>query len=189
MKSHHTGILILTLVFLIGGLLSYTLAQNGYFPVARVNGSFISYQTVKENADVSRRLYAQGLAGASPELDNLFKRGSEKDLLKNSLENLITNAIIKSAAAGEELAKAQQEVENNFDAKTVANLSGVLQNVYSWDAAKFKKRILEPQALLQIVAQSKGQDFDSWLKSAKSNSQVKIWFLPYKWEEGNLVNK
>lgn len=186
MKSHHIGILILTLVFLIGGLLSYTLAQNGYFPVARVNGSFISYQTVKENADVSRRLYVQGLAGSSAELDNLFKRGSEKELLKNSLENLITNAIIKSAAASEELAQAQQEVENNFDAKTVANLSGVLQNVYNWNVAKFKERILEPQALLQVVSQKEGQNFDLWLKSAKSNSKVKIWFLPYKWANGEL---
>ncbi|MEK9174949.1 MAG: SurA N-terminal domain-containing protein [Patescibacteria group bacterium] len=189
MKKHHFGILVLTLVFLVGGLTSYTFSRNGLFPVAKVNGDFISYKTVKENADVSRRLYAQGLAGSSPDLDNIFKRGSEKELFKNSLENLIINLIIKSSAAEEDLVKAQKEVEASFNSKTAANLSGVLQNVYSWDAAKFKERILEPQALLQIVSQKEGQNFDSWLKSAKANSTIRIWFLPYRWEDGNLVNR
>ena len=48
--------------------------QNGYFPVVVVNGSFISQRTVKENADVSRRLYNQGLAGSGKEMDDLLKR-------------------------------------------------------------------------------------------------------------------
>ncbi len=189
MKKHHFGILILTLAFLVGGLLSYTLARNGLFPVARVNGDFISYRTVKENADVSRRLYAQGLAGSSEDLNQLFRRGSESELFKRSLENLIASSIIKSLVSDEVLAKARQEVDNNFDNATVANLSGVVKNIYDWDVAKFKSRILEPQALLAIVTQEKGQDFENWLKSAKSGSKISLWFVPLKWENGNLVNK
>ncbi|MEK7629609.1 MAG: SurA N-terminal domain-containing protein [Patescibacteria group bacterium] len=186
MKSHHIGILVLTLVFLVGGLLSYTFVQNGYFPVVVVNGSFISQRTVKENADVSRRLYNQGLAGSGKEMDDLFKRGSEKELLKNSLEGLIINQIIKSSATDDEIKKAQKEVTNTFDYKAEANLSGVLKNVYQWDADKFKERILEPQALLQVVSQEKGKDFDNWLKSSKLKANVKVWFSPYKWENGEL---
>lgn len=186
MKSHHIGILVLTLVFLVGGLLSYTFVQNGYFPVAVVNGNFISQLTIKENADVSRRLYNQGLAGSSKELDDLFKRGSEKELLKNSLEGLIVNQIIKSSATDDEIKKAQKEVESTFDSKAEANLSGVLKNIYQWDVGKFKERILQPQALLQVVTQEKGKDFDNWLKSAKLKANIKIWFAPYKWEDGEL---
>ncbi len=187
MKSHHVGVLVLTLVFLVGGLLSYTFVQNGYFPVASINGNLISQRTVKENADVSRRLYNQGLIGS--EMDELFKRGSEKELLKNSLEGLIINEIMKSSATNDQVKKAQKEVATTFDYKAETNLSSVLKNVYKWDADKFKERILEPQALLQIVSQEKGKDFDNWLKSARLKANVKVWFSPYKWEEGELKDR
>lgn len=189
MKSHHVGVLVLTLVFLVGGLLSYTFVQNGYYPVVVVNGNIISQHTVKENADVSRRLYNQGLVGSSEELDNLFKRSSQRDLLKNSLEGLVINEIIKSSATSDQIKKAEKEVVDTFDYKAEANLSGVLKNIYEWNADKFKERILEPQALLQIVSKEKGKDFDNWLKSAKLKANVKVWFFPYKWEEGELKSR
>ena len=189
MKRHHFGILILTLAFLVGGLSSYTLARNGRFPVAKVNGDWISYRTVKENADVSRRIYTQGLAGSSDDLNDLFKKGSEEELFRRSLENLIVSSIIKSSVAASVLAQAQREVEENFNLTTVANLSGVVRNVYNWDPAKFKARILEPQALMQIVAQEKGDDFEVWLKAAKLKSKVSLWFVPLEWKEGELRDK
>ncbi|MDP3800338.1 MAG: hypothetical protein Q8Q90_02845 [bacterium] len=189
MKSHHIGVLALTLVFLVGGLLSYTFVQNGYFPVASINGNLVSQRTVKENADVSRRLYNQGLVGSSKEMDDLFKKSSEKELIKNSLEGLIINQIVKSSATSEQVKKAEKEVAITFDYKAEANLSTVLKTVYKWDADKFKERILEPQALLQVVSQEKGADFDNWLKSAKLKANVKVWFSPYKWEKGELKVK
>lgn len=186
MKSHHIGVLVLTLVFLVSGLLSYSLVQNGYYPVAVVNGNVISQHTVKENADVSRRLYNNGLVGSSEELDNLFKRSSQKDLLKNSLEGLVINEIIKTSATSDQIKKAEKEVADTFDYKAEANLSGVLKNIYEWDADKFKERILKPQALMQIISKEKGSDFENWLKSAKLEANVKIWFAPYRWENGEL---
>ncbi|MEK7609471.1 MAG: hypothetical protein AAB476_03265 [Patescibacteria group bacterium] len=188
-KRLHIGVLAATLALMVGGLSSYTLSRNGYFPAASANGDWISYRTVKENADVSRRLYAQGLAGSEDGLADLFKRGSEGELFRRSLENLIVNSIIKSSVAASVLAKAQKEVEDSFDNANVANLSGVVKNVYDWDTAKLKTRILEPQALMQIVAQEKGDDFEVWLKAAKLKSKVRIWFVPFEWREGILVNK
>ncbi len=172
-----------------GGLSSYTLSRNGYFPAATVNGDWISYREVKENADVSRRIWAQGLAGSGDDLDILFKRGSEGELFRRSLENLIVNSIIRSSVTAEVLRKAQKEVDNNFNGSTAANLSGVVKNVYNWDPAKFKTRILEPQALMQVLAEEKGADFDAWLQAAELKSKVKIWFVPFEWLEGELKNK
>lgn len=189
LKRHHFGILILTLFFLAGGLLSYTLVKNGYFPVARVNGNFISYRTVRENMEVSRRIYSQGLAGSSAELSDLFKRGNEQELLKNSLENLITTQIIRSSVGPDTLKKASAELEKSFDPAAMANITALVRSIYSWDAAKFKERILEPQALLDVVTQEKGREFEPWLKSSKSQARVSVWFVPFGWEEGQLVNK
>lgn len=186
LKRHHFGILVLTLFFLAGGLLSYTMVKNGYFPVARVNGDFISYRTVKENMEVSRRLYSQGLAGSSPELADLFKRGNGPELLKSSLENLITAQIIRSSVGSDTLKKASAELEKNFDPAALANITALVRNVYNWDTAKFKTRILEPQALLDVVTREKGPEFKSWLGLAKSRAEVSVWFAPFEWKEGKL---
>ena len=183
----HIAVLVTTLVFLVGGLISYTLIKNGYFPVAKVNGQIISYKTVVENVDVSRRLYSQGLAGSSAQLDQLFLRNNSPELIKNSLENLITNVVIKNASSAEVLAKAGQEVEANF--KDAAGLGNSVKSIYGWDVATFRERILEPQALFQILGHEKGQGFENWVQAEKNEASVSIWFLPYKWDGGSLVNK
>ena len=183
----HIAVLIVTLVFLVGGLTSYTLIKNGYFPVAKVNGQIISYKTVIENVDVSRRLYSQGLAGSSAQLDQLFLRNNSPELIKNSLENLITNAIIKKSASAEVLTKASQEVEANF--KDAAGLANSVKSIYGWDVATFRERILEPQALFQVLGQEKGRGFENWVQAEKNKAGVSVWFLPYKWEKGQLNSK
>lgn len=174
-------------MLLVGGLTSYTLVKNGYFPVASVNGEVISYRTVKDNAEVSRRVYTQGLAGSSPEMDALFSRAGSKELIKSSLESLIANTIIKKTISPEIQSRADQEIKDNF--KETASVANSVKNIYGWDIQTYKNRILEPQALLNVLSQEKGDGFDDWLKAEKTKTEVKIWFLPYRWEEGLLKNK
>jgi hypothetical protein len=185
--SFHIRILILTLVLLVGGLTSYTLIRNGYFPVARVNSKFVSYKTIKENVEVSRRIYKQGQAGASEELDNLFSPRNYRELEKKSLESLIINMVVKDSATKESLAKVDYEISTNF--KNSANTANSVKTIYGWDMATFKKKILEPQALWNILRSEKGSGFEEWLRAEKNEASVKIMFLPFKWEEGELKIK
>ncbi len=188
--SFHIKILILTLVLLVGGLLSYSLVKNGYFPVAKVNGRLISYSTVKENIEVARRLHQSGLAGESPEMDVLLSRGHGQVLVQNALDSLIANTIMRTSVSKEVLAKARGEVDGNFSGKNESGLAESIGTIYGWDLEKFKERILEPQALRQIMTQEKGpDDFNNWLNDAKSKANVSIWFLPFEWKEGKLENR
>ncbi len=187
MAKTHIKILIITLVLVVGGLTSYTLIKNGYFPVASVNGQLISYQTVKDNAEVSRKVYQQGLAGSSPELDKLFAQANSQGLIKNSLESLITNAILKKTASADILAKAQKEITDNFG--ETASVADSIKNIYGWDTATYEQRILEPQALINVLSQEKKADFSAWFLDQKKSANVQIWFLPYKWQDGQLENK
>jgi hypothetical protein len=188
-KRWHISVLVLTLTLLVGGLLSYTFVKNGYFPVAKVEGKYISYKTVQENIDVSKRIYTKGLAGSSADMEMLFKRGNEKLLFSNVLESLITNEIIKSVATGDLLSKAQTEMKSNFDEKSTANIASMVREVYGWDVAKFTERILEPQALLDVLTKEKGTNFNSWLESSKKSASVSIWFIPFEWSGGKLISK
>ncbi len=187
-KRWHLSVLIMTLTLLVGGLLSYTFVKNGYFPVAKIEGKYISYKTVKENMDVSKRIYAQGLAGSSPEMELLFKRGNEKLLFKNVLESLVTNEIIKSVATEDLLSKAQKEMKTSFDDKSIASMTNMVREVYGWDVEKFTQRILEPQALLDVLTKDKGVSFNNWLESSKKSANVSIWFVPFEWKEGKLIS-
>lgn len=185
----HISVLVLTLALLIGGLLSYTFVKNGYFPIAKIGVKFVSYKTVKENMDVSKRIYSNGLAGSSEEMELLFKRGNENLLFRNALENLITNEIIMSSAPEDLILKAKEEIENDFGGKSVASIADFARQVYGWDGSKFTKRILEPQAILDILTKEKGGDFDSWLESSKKKAKVKVWFVPFEWKDGRLENR
>ena len=188
--SFHIKILILTLVLLVGGLLSYSLVKNGYFPVAKVNGRLISYSTVKENIEVARRLHQSGLAGNSPEMDMLLSRDHGPELVKSALENIIANAIIKTSASKEVKAQARREIDSNFGGVGKSGLADSIRTVYGWNLDKFKRRILEPQALRQILVQEKGRDnFNKWLGETRAKATVSIWFLPFEWRDGNLVTK
>ena len=179
----------MTLALLVGGLLSYTFIKNGYFPVAKIGGKFISYNTVKENVDVSKRIYSNGLAGSSPEMDLIFKRGNESLLFRNVFESIITNEIIKSTATDDLLAKAKKEIKSSFDDKSVASIASLVQQVYGWDVSKFTERILEPQAILDVLTKEKGESFNDWLDSSKKKADVSIWFVPFEWKDGRLESR
>ena len=190
--SFHIKILILTLVLLVGGLMSYSLVKNGYFPVVRVDGKLISYHTIKENIEVARRLHQSGLAGNSPEMDVLLSRDHGPELVKGALESVITNAVIKTSASQDVQAQAWSEIDSNFSGAGAAKsgLADSIRTVYGWDLDEFKQRVLEPQALRQILTQEKGQDnFNDWLNDAKSKATVSIWFLPFEWKGGKLENR
>jgi hypothetical protein len=188
-KRWHISVLIVTLALVVGGLLGYTFIKNGYFPVAKIGGKYISYKTVKENMDVSKRIYEKGLAGSTPEMELLFKRGNERLLFGNALESIITNEIIKSVATKDLLSKAEKEIETNFDDKSIASLASMVKEVYGWDVEKFTQKILEPQALLDVLIKEKGEGFNDWLESSKKKADVSIWFIPFEWSEGELINK
>jgi len=188
-KRWHVSVLIMTLALLVGGLLSYTFVKNGYFPVAKIEGKYISYNTVKENIDVSKRIYSKGLAGSSPEMELIFKRGNESLLFRSVFESLITNEIIKSVATEDLLSKAQKEMKNSFDDKSTASIASLVREVYGWDVSKFSERILEPQALLDVLTKEKGINFNNWLESSKKSASVSIWFVPFEWNGGKLISK
>lgn len=188
-KRWHISVLILTLALLIGGLLSYTFVKNGYFPVAKVEGKYISYKTVSDSANVSRKIYEKGLAGEDPEMEILFKRSSSPELFKRVLEGLITNEIMKAYASTDSISKAEKDIETNFGAGSMASVADTIKELYGWDTDQFKQRILEPKALFDAMTSEKGSDFDKWLMDSKNKADVRIWFVPFEWKEGRLENR
>jgi hypothetical protein len=190
MKKLHLGVLIATLLIVVGGLLGYTLVRSGTFPVALVNGKVIFLSTVQENVDASIRLYEQSPELLSDEsVQLLFKRGSGKELFKKTFESLIINTIIKTKTSSEMKDTARDKIDMELRESDLATLRASVDFVYEWDFSKFRERILEPQAIEEILVEEKGEDFESWLDNELNSANVNIWFLPFEWERGELRGK
>lgn len=196
MRRLHLGILLLTLLLVAGGILGYSLFKNGIFPVARVNGSIIFYNDIRDNLAVSRKLYSQSVDFTALELEEeeadklkrLFE-GSEVELFEKVFEGLIENTIIKTSVSPELLQEAKERMAESLASTDQNTLNASLKLVYGWDLEKFSERIFKPQALQELLLEQKGDEFDEWLREARSGARVSIWFLPLAWRDGQLVNK
>ncbi len=188
MKPHHWGILALTLLVL-GGLVGYTLVQNGFFPLARVNGRFISLKTVEENVALAQHLYEQGLIEQTSEMTpNLFV-GASGELFEEALESLIINTVIRSRVDKSLLIKAASRIETEL-AQADANLAANIKTFYGWDLKRFRERVLEPRAIEEVLREDLGDErYESWLNDALAGARVQIWFAPYEWQSGKLLRE
>lgn len=176
-----------TLVFIIGGLLGYSLVKSGYFPIAKVNGELITMKNIKDNIDVSKRLYEAGLISGD-DVDSLFKSG-EDTIFKNALESLIVNIAIKTSASAEVREMALDRVESYLAEVDVNKFNSSLKSLYGWDIEKFRQRILEPQAFNEALAEEHGDDYKEKFMDIKNSVDVSIWFIPFEWRDGSLMKK
>ena len=188
MKLHHYGILFLTLL-LLGLLLGYSLVKSDRVPVAMFSGSVIFLSEVKENMEVLQRVFVTNPELVKdPELRELAE-GEGTALFERTLEASITNRIIAESApektresardlAGEYLAQAGRE-----------NITAFAREGYGWSLEKFRRRILEPQTLREVVKKEKGEGYEEWLREARRAAKVRIWFVLYAWHDGELVPK
>lgn len=190
MKKFHLGVLIATLLILGGGLLGFSLVRNGAFPVALVNGKVIFLSTIQENVDVSIRLYKQSPELLSDEsIQSLFKSDGGKELFKKTFESLIINTIIKTRASSEVKELAKNKIDLELRESDLTSLYASVDFIYKWDFSKFRERILEPQAIEEVLLDEKGDDFELWLDNTLSSADISIWFLPFEWRKGELISQ
>src|SRR3989338_4923014 len=76
--------------------------------------------------------------------------------------------------------------------KEGVNVEKAAWTLYGWNIDEFKKFSLLPQArqdILTEILQKEGIDFNEWLLAELAKAEVKIYFLPYRWENGQTVEK
>jgi len=193
MRRRHLGVLIITLLLVAGGILGYSLFKNGIFPVARVNGTIIFFNEVRENLEISKKLYTQSsdleeLGEGSKELKKLFE-GGEAELFERVFEGLIENTIIRTSVSSSLLVLAKERTQESLAGRDTSALNASLKLAYGWGLEEFSRRIFEPQALEEVLIEEKGDEFEAWLADARSTAKVNIWFLPLTWQDGQLVDK
>jgi hypothetical protein len=182
MKRHHWGILALTII-LLGGLAGYSLVKNGVLPVAQVNGTLLSLKTIRENAWVAQQLAKIEYAETGETLP------SEQEFFVRAFENLIIHEIIRTSVPKSVILEAESRIKQGLLDRDTAELQSAIALAYEWDLETFKKRILEPKAIEDVLEEEKGESFNVWLSEVTGEANVRVWFLPYEWREGRLESK
>ena len=179
-------------ILLLGVIVGYSLIKYNIVPVARVNGDVILLSEVKDNAAVSAKLYEQApeLVGVQDtELAALFESENTEALFARSLESSIVSAILRSSVPKETLREADRLATRSVAEANIRALGAALKNQYGWDVEVFKERVVEPQVLRQLLAKTHGDSYEEWLRAARENANVNLWFIPFDWSGGELIEK
>ena len=191
MRLHHYGILAAT-ILLLGVLIGYSFLKTNKVPVAMVNGDVITLGEVKENAEVASRLYEQApelVSAQDGELASLFKARDSKALFARALESSIVLSIMRSQASQETLDEAERLSLRSVEEARMRSLSAVLRKQYGWDVNMFKEKVIEPQILRELIADMHGDSFKVWSDNARQTAKVSLWFVPFDWVNGELIEK
>lgn len=190
LQKHHYGVLIVTLL-LLGILAGYSLFQNGFVPIALVNGEVIFLYEVEENSAVSQKLYAidPDVVSGNPALTQAFAAGNQEALFKQVLEGSIVNAIIQTSAPKQVREEASTVAERSLRQGNEGKLSSALKQEYGWDLPTFAERIIKPQILQQMLIEQHGEEYPNWMSNVRSEANVRVWFVPFEWNGEELVEK
>ncbi|MBI5787141.1 MAG: hypothetical protein HY446_01165, partial [Candidatus Niyogibacteria bacterium] len=152
------------------------------YPVIIVNGNFIlarDYYSRLGGLEFYRRASGEEVG------EDVVRRGVVLSLV---IDRLVSDELLKRGAGLEE---AEKRVADAV-AKDRENLENAAWKLYGWDIKEFEKFSLLPQARSDILAERlalEGVDAGDWLARKAVEAEVKIYFLPYRWELGNLFEK
>lgn len=190
MKKKIIIAVLLVIVLAVGGVFF-----AGIFPVARINGEMLWYREFNNQASALERFEAKKLEVASQgELSEEASLTIRKTVLSNIIANQVVKKYIKANLDSADLeGQARQAVEdavkNTENPDTLPQAAEVL---YGWSVDELKENVLYPKALqneLQEEIESKGQNFEQFMMEEIKKSDVKLYFVPWKWEAGVLVDK
>ena len=187
--------LILFLAIIFVGIVSYYFIHFGHYPVAIVNGKFITAKALNEEYLVAFQYYVRTLANLGQENDDYVDPNSpvvHKELRRAAMHDLIDKALVT-----EELKKrigkdVDSAVDNrisavNADNKEVAEAAKLL---YGLDIESFKSMVLVPQAEKELLEGSlylEQKKFVDWLKQAETDARVTILTPEFAWDTNKVV--
>lgn len=174
------------------GISTVYFVSAGYYPIAVVDGHFITAKTFDGDYAVVSSYYRNVMktyenSTSTPEI-------LTPDQIRQSvLSGLIENSLIDAGARKEVGKDLDNLVNEKINQVTdIAGIENGVKTLYGLGLDSFKKEILAPQAERDILTGSlflKGQKMDEWLAAAKKSANVIILSGKFRWDGENVVNK
>ena len=185
-KKHFFAIFLVIIGFGIG---LYFVFNQGYFPVAIVEGKFITQRTLDKGYAASVQYY-KTTAGDSIDLQGLDNLA--KDIKGAVLDSLIENILITNRLTGLLGRNADEAVETKIQNLTmnVAEINEATKILYGLDFDEFTALILRPQGAREVLEDflaNQQEDIDQWLIDRRGEASVIILDRSFTWQDGRVV--
>ena len=179
--------IVLILAALGAGLL-------GLFPVARVGTAIIWYRAYDNRAGALERFEERNKAMAvGTVLTDADRSLLRRSVLQSMIAETVMEGYIKKNLFADGLpAAANALVESTLKTANPNLLPRATKELYGWSVDEFKKEVLYPQALqnvLQARVEKDGGVFSDFLAGELGKAQVRLYGVPWKWENGALKDK
>lgn len=177
-------LLFLTLIFL--GLAGYYLVQQGWYPLAIVNGDWIWARDFQREYAAVVNYYRQILPK--------FDKNSLTELKRASLDALVADSLIYDELTKRLDSNLSAEIENKISAALGGgnDLPSAVKALYQLDFAEFKELILRPQAQREILAAhlaSENKKLEDWLNDERKNASVVLLSTSFGWNGQEVITR
>lgn len=167
----------------------------GFWPAALVGGKPIFLRDFEENVRASKQFYnANKIQGKIPDLN--FEENSkktigviEKQILNVMIEDRILSFEYDKAGGNNLLKRVEEKISSVVENESKTNLTSGISLLYGWNFEEFKKRILKPQALREVLiddAKKENRNFEDFLRNEKQKANVKVFLLDLRWDKDRL---
>ncbi|MEK7599186.1 MAG: hypothetical protein AAB474_01900 [Patescibacteria group bacterium] len=180
MKKTFLGLIFL---FIIGAAALFLVWSGAWFHILKVNG-----------VRIRTGAYFGRVSGFEH-----YRRTTKEELDENAVKRGIVFSLIREALIKEELAKfdisdneIKDRIEKELNRPDGGKFEKATEKLYGWTSQESMKFLIEPQIRQDILAErleKDGKDFNEWLKERLQKADVKVRYLPYVWQNGELVDK
>lgn len=184
--------LIIIIIVLVGaGALVWAF---GLFPLMRVRGEFVLYRVYNERVSALELFESKSRLAAGEETMTPALR---EEIRKTILQNLVVEYVFQQYIAEHATLSGLEERARAVVAATLKEadpdvLPRATKELYGWSVDEFMENVIFPQALqneLRKEIEDSGASFEEFARMQLTNTQVQFYVVPWKWENGALVEK
>lgn len=179
---------VVFLLLLAFGVGTFFVVSGGYYPVAIVEGVWISNHALSRNVYANTRYYQSVVASGEYGTSTLAL--AELDFGPATLTRLIEDVLVAREAEkvfGKDYPFLLKQKTDTYEHD--AELKQAVNKVYGMSFADFREDVLIPQATRDLVDSQlflRGKTIQEWLEDAKQVASVKI-FSSYLYWDGEEV--
>lgn len=166
--------------------------MTGFYPVAIVEGTPIFQRTWRKAEDAAKNFIKAEAVKSGKAIDLSSSENADflLEVKRGTLTFLIEDLILQKEG-GKVIDGFERLNKERVDTalREGENLEQASRLVYGLDLKDFVSLVLLPQArrdVLQEALGEKAQDFNVWFLSVKKSKQVRLMFIPFRWD-GEVV--
>ena len=175
------------------GIAAISFISYGYYPVAIVNGHFITAKLFANDYAIASAYYQNIIVKSYGNSSSTAGVLTSSEIQQSVLTGLIENVLIEDGARKEMGGDLNRLVNEKVSKATdIDGIDKAVKSVYGMSLDDFKKEILVPQAERDVLTGSlflKGQKIEDWLSEAKKSSKVMILSGTFYWNGESVASK